>query len=202
MHKNAKILMVVGLLAGVMVMSTGCLFNLFQTARMVGAGNMAFTIGTGLMDVVPDGQPDWNLTPQARVTFGLSDAVDLGFQTGALVPLSTGDFGWMGAKGDLKLSIFDDPNSFSLAMGFGAGYGVEFLNWGLFGEIFFNVNSTLPVFLAYQPTIPLQAGGFAVWHHVAGGLVLPISDTTALILIVDYRNPELFCFGIALEIGF
>ncbi len=201
MRKRVRILMVVGLLAGVLVMSTGCLFNLFQTAKMIGAGNAAITLGTGLMDVIQDGDPNWNLTPQARLAFGLSDKIDLGMQTGALVPLSTGDFGWMGAKADLKFSVIDDPETFSLAMGFGAGYGVEFLNWGLFGEVLFNINSTLPLFLVYQPTIPLETGEFAVWHHIAGGLRLAISDTAALILMIDYRNP-LFSFGLAIEIGF
>ncbi len=183
------------------LMLSGCLFNIFQTARMIGAGNMAVTIGTGLMDIVVDEDPNWNLTPQARLTFGLSDTVNLGFQTGAMVPLSTGDFGWMGAKGDLTFSIIDDPESVSLAMGFGGGYGVEFLNWGVFGEILLNVNSTLPIFLAYQPTIPLQGDGFVIWHHIAGGLALPISETSTLILIVDYRN-GLYSFGLALEIAF
>ena len=200
MRRYGKILMVVGLLAGVLMMSTGCLFNLFQTARMLGAGNVALTVGTGLMDIIPDGEPQWNLTPQARLAFGLSDSVDLGFQTGALVPLSTGEFGWLGVKGDLKFSIMDDPETFSLAMGLGAGYGIEFLNVGVFGEVLFTVNSTFPIFLAYQPTIPLNGDGFALWHHIAGGLVLPLSETSALYLIVDYRSP-LFSFGVGFEMG-
>ncbi|MFC2077631.1 hypothetical protein ACFLTM_02355 [Candidatus Bipolaricaulota bacterium] len=201
MHKRVRILLAGGLLVCVLLTSTGCLFNLFQTARMLGAGNVAITIGTGLMDVIPDGEATWNLTPQARIAFGLSDSLDLGFQTGALVPLSTGDFGWMGAKADLKFSVMDDPETFSLAMGIGGGYSVEFLNWGVFGEVLFNINSTLPLFLVYQPTIPLEAAEFVLWHHIAGGLRLPISETAAIILIVDYRNP-LFSFGLAFEIGF
>ena len=201
MRKRVRIVLVAGLLGAVLLTSTGCLFNLFQTARMIGAGNAAITLGTGLMNILPDEDPNWNLTPQARLAIGLSDKIDLGMQTGALVPLSTGDFGWMGAKADLKFSVIDDPETFSLAMGFGAGYGLEFLNWGLFGEILFNINSTLPLFLVYQPTIPLEADGFVVWHHIAGGLRLTISETAALILIVDYRAP-LFSFGLAIEIGF
>ena len=201
MRKRAQIALVVGLMGAVLLTSTGCLFNLFQTAKMIGAGNAAITLGTGLMNILPGEDPNWNLTPQARLAIGLSDKIDLGMQTGALVPLSTGDFGWMGAKADLKFSVIDDPETFSLAMGFGAGYGVEFLNWGLFGEVLFNINSTLPLFLVYQPTIPLDAGEFAVWHHIAGGLRLAISDTAAILLIVDYRNP-LFSFGLAIEIGF
>jgi hypothetical protein len=201
MRRRVQVVWVVCLLGAVLLTSTGCLFNLFQTAKMIGAGNAAITLGTGLMNILPDEDPNWNLTPQARLAFGLSDKIDLGMQTGAMVPLSTGDFGWMGAKADLKFSVIDDPETFSLAMGFGAGYGVEFLNWGLFGEILFNINSTLPLFLVYQPTIPLEADGFAIWHHIAGGLRLAISDTAALILIVDYRNP-LFSFGLGIEIGF
>ena len=200
MRKPIRWIFCVGLIPATLLLS-GCLFNIFQTARMIGAGNMAVTIGAGLMDIVGDEDPNWNLTPQARLAFGLSDKIDLGFQTGAMVPLSTGDFGWMGAKGDLTFSILDDPETFSLAMGFGAGYGVEFLNWGLFGEVLFNVNATLPIFLAYQPTIPLQGESFALWHHVAGGLALPISETSTLILVVDYRN-GLYSFGLALEVGF
>lgn len=200
MNRRVRIALAVGLLAGVLLTSTGCLFNLFQTARMLGGGNVALTIGTGLMDIALDEGPNWNLTPQARIAVGLSDVVDLGFQTGALVPLSTGDFGWMGAKGDLKFSIFDDPASFSLAMGIGGGYALEFLDWGLFGEVLFTVN-TFPIFLAYQPTIPLGGEGFALLHHVAGGLALSISEKATVLLVVDYRD-GLFSFGIALEVGF
>jgi hypothetical protein len=200
MKKRIRLVLCLGLIPIALTLS-GCLFNIFQTARMLGAGNMAVTIGTGLMDIMGDEDPNWNLTPQARLAFGLSDTVDLGFQTGAMVPLSTGDFGWMGVKGDLTFSVFNDPETFSLAMGFGGGYGLEFLNWGLFGEILFNVNGTFPIFLAYQPTIPLLGEGLELWHHIAGGLALPISETSTLILVVDYRN-GLFSFGLALEIAF
>jgi hypothetical protein len=200
MRTRIRIVLAIGVVASAVFMN-GCLFNLFQTARMLGSGNVAITLGSGFMDVVPDDDADWALTPQARLAVGITDTIDFGMQTGAFVPLTTGDFGWLGAKGDLKFSIVDDPETFSLAMGFGAGYGAEFLNWGLFGEVLFDVNSTIPLFFVYQPTIPLQADSFAIWHHVAGGLKLRISPTTVLLLIVDYRNPQLFSFGLAIEIG-
>jgi len=205
MRRRVRILLLVGLLAGVLLTSTGCLFNLFQTARMLGAGNTAFTIGTGLMDPIQNGQADWSLTPQARFAVGVTDGIDFGLQTGAFVPLSTGDFGWLGLKGDFKFSILDDPETFSLAMGFGGGYGAEFLNWALFGTVLFDVNATIPIFLVYQPTIPLQAGTFTVWHHLAGGLRLTLSDSAAILLVIDYRSQlpgALFSFGIAIEMGF
>lgn len=201
MNRKLRLLLIVGVLTPTLLLS-GCLFNIFQTARMVGAGNVAITFGSGLLDPVVDGDPNWSLTPQVRLAVGLSDAAEFGMQTGALVPLSSGDFGWLGARGDFKFSIVDDPETFSLAMGFGAGYGLEYLNWGLFGEVFFNVNTVLPIFLTYQPTFPLQGEGFAIWHHIAGGLRLPISETAAVLIIVDYRNPELFSYGIGFEIAF
>ena len=188
------------LLVSVAMVLNGCLFNLFQTARMLGSGNVAVTIGSGLMDVSIDDDPAWALTPQARIGFGLSDKIDLGLQTGALVPLSTGDFGWLGAKGDLKFSVVDDPETFSLAMGVGAGNGIEFLGWGVFGEIFFDVNSVLPIFFAYQPTIPIS-GELTVLHHGAMGLRLKVSETASILLQVDVRDFQLFSFGLALEIG-
>ena len=202
MRKRLRVLLAVGLVLGVLLTSTGCLFNLFQTARMIGSGNAAITLGTGLINILPGEDPNWNLTPQVRLTFGLSDKVDLGMQTGALVPLSTGDFGWLGAKGDVKFSIVDDPETFSLAMGIGGGNGIEFFGWGLFAEVLFDVNATVPLFFVYQPTIPLSEEDFVLWHHVAGGLKLAISENAVLLLIADYRSPELFSFGLAIQIGF
>ena len=187
-------------MAAVLLASTGCLFNLFQTARMLGSGNVSLTVGTGVMNIAVEDNANWNLTPQARLAVGLSDKIDLGFQTGALVPLSTGDFGWLGVKGDLKFSILDDPESFSLAMGVGGGYSVEFLNWGVFGEVLFSAN-TFPVFLVYQPTLPIEAEGFVIRHHVAGGVALPISDTATVFLSVDVAG-GVVSFGLALEVGF
>jgi len=204
MRRAIRVVLLMGLLGGVLLLSTGCLFNIFQTARMLGAGNTALTIGTGLMDIdVDGGDPNWNLAPQARFAVGLSDTANLGFQTGALVPLSTGEFNWLGIKGDVTFAVVDDPETFSLALGLGAGYGIEFLNVGIFGEVLFSVNSTLPLFIVYQPTVPLNGNGFTLLHHVAGGLALPLSEKATILLVVDWRNGLLSpSYGIGIEIGF
>jgi len=205
MRRMIRVALAVVLLGGVLILSTGCLFNIFQTARMLGAGNTALTIGVGMMDIVTiDDGPNWNLTPQARLTFGLSDTVDLGIQTGALVPLSTGDFGWLGVKGDVLFSLVDDPEAFSFAVGIGAGYGLEFLNTAVFGEAIFSVNGSLPLTIVYQPTVPLT-GAFTVLHHISGGLELPISETASIFLVVDVRPQEprmLVSYGLGFQIGF
>jgi len=201
MRTRIRIVLAVGVVAAAVFMN-GCLFNLFQTAKLVGAGNVALTIGAGLMDISIDETNLWTVAPQARLTFGLSDVVDLGFQTGVMLSLADGTPSWMGAIGDLKFSLFADPEAFSLSLGFGGGYGVEFLGWGLFGEVLFDSNlKVLPIFIVYQPTIPLAGGEFVIWHHLAGGLKLTISETTRLLLQVDFRAP-LISFGFAVDIAF
>ena len=102
---------------------SGCLFNMFQTARMVSSGDVSFLPGTGVMDIGINDTSNWILTPQARVSFGLSGTANLGLQTGATLPMSGGDLGWLGLRGDVKFSVVDDPETVSLALGVGVGYG-------------------------------------------------------------------------------
>ena len=201
MKRRLRVLLAVGLLIPVMLMS-GCLFNIFQTAKMVQSGDMSVLIGSGLMDVGIDESSAWVVTPQARLAFGLSDKINLGLHTGVLISLSAGgEPGWMGLAGDLKFSIVDNPESISLAFGFGGGYGIHFLNWGVFGGLYLDLN-VFPLFFAYQPTIPLGGEEFAVWHDVAIGMALNLSDKARLIIEADTRNLALFSFGIGFEISF
>ena len=192
-----------GLATLVATLSTGCLFDFLQTARTAGGGNLAFTIGAGILMLQGDGTTtNLSATPQARLTLGLADAVDLGLQTGALIPFSSGDPGWLGAIGDLKFRLFDEPDAFALALGFGGCYSVEYGGWGLFGEVFFDSNlRVLPIYFVYQPGIPLVADSFTVFHHLAGGLKLQLSDHARILLQADYRTGILSC-GLAFEVGF
>ncbi len=203
MAKRVRVLTVVSLLACVLVTSTGCLLNLFQTARTLGAGNVALTIGSGLFDLdLDEVDSDYYLTPQARLAIGLADGVDLGFHTGFLVPLEGGDAGWFGATGDLKFALFDGPDSFALALGFGGGYSLEALGWEAFGEVFFDSNVRfLPIFFAYQPHVVLVEG-FGLIHHFAGGLKLRLSEKARLLVQVDYNSYTFVSLGLALEIEF
>lgn len=196
-----RLVLVLGLAALVAVLCTGCLFNIFQTARTVGAGNLALTIGAGLLSVQVEDTTTTSITPQARLALGLGNGVDLGLQTGAMVPLSGGDLGWLGAIGDLKFRLFDERDSFALAMGFGGGYGIEYVGWGVFGEILFDSNVRLfPVFFAYQPSVPL-GGDFTVLHHLAAGVKLRLSNQARILLQTDYRT-GIWSLGLALEVGF
>ena len=201
MKRTYRLLLVGALLVPTILLS-GCLFNIFQTAKMVQSGETAVLIGAGVMNITgaPE-DPAWVLTPQARMTFGLSDTVNLGLHTGAMVALGTGEPGWLGASGDLKFSLFSNPDSISLAAGFGGGYGMHFVGWGVFGEIFLDLN-VFPLFFAYQPMVPLTGEGFALWHDVAVGLALELSEKARLIIQVDTRNLALFSYGVAFEISF
>lgn len=201
MQRYVRRIVCLGLVSATLLLS-GCLFNIFQTARLVRSGDVALVVGTGLLNIsVDDEEPLWTATPQARVTFGLSDRVNLGLQTGVAVPLTSGSVGWMGASGDVKFSIFDDPHSFSLAAGVGAGSNIELLGWGVFGEVFLDSNlRALPIFIVYQPTVPLAGENLAVWHHLAVGLKLRLSERARFLLQVDLRAP-LLSFGFAVDIG-
>lgn len=201
MKRRLRVLLALGLVVPMMLLS-GCLFNIFQTAKMVQSGDMSVLIGSGLMPITIGTDTSWSLTPQARLAFGLSNSINLGLHTGALISLSAGgEPGWMGVAGDLKFSIVDNPESISLALGFGGGYGIHFVTWGVFGEVFLDLN-VFPLFFAYQPTIPLGGEGFVVWHDVAIGMALALSEKARLIIQVDTRNLALFSYGMGFEISF
>ncbi len=186
----------------VATLSTGCLFNVFQTARTVGGGNLALTFGTGLLMFQSDSTTNYSVTPQARLAVGLSDAVDVGLQTGALIPLTSGDPSWLGAIGDLKFRLFDQPDAFALALGFGGGYSVEYLGWGVFGEVFFDSNlRVLPIFFSYQPGLGFGGDSVTLLHHLTGGLKLKLSDQARVLLQADYRS-GLLSVGLAVEVAF
>ncbi len=201
MKKKARWLMV-GALLGTMFLLSGCFFNIFQTASTVGAGNVALTVGTGALQMTIGNNSSWMLIPQARLTVGLADNIDLGVTTGALVSLNGGSPGWLGAEGDLKFGLFDEPDAFAAAIGFGGGYTFIMGGWGAFGEIIFNSNlRVLPIFIAYRPIVPFGADDLTIFHQLAGGLRLRISPQAALYLQADSLN-GLISVGVGLEIVF
>ena len=200
MKRRFRVILAIGLVIPTILMS-GCLFNAFQTAKMLQSGDMSVLIGSGLMDISVENAPLWALTPQARLNFGLSDTVNLGLHTGALISLSTGEPGWLGAAIDLKFSLVNNPESISLSAGFGGGYGLHFLGLGAFGQVFLDLN-VFPLYFAYQPTVPLNGEGLLLWHDVTIGMPLVLSETARLIVQVDTRNLVLISYGIGFEISF
>jgi len=203
MYKRIRWMLCVGLIPATLLLS-GCLLNVFHTAKTLGSGNVALTVGSGLFDLnfLSESDSTYCLTPQARLAIGLADGVDLGVQTGFLVPIETGDFGFLGATGDLKFSLFDEPGAFALSLGFGGGFSLEVLGWDVFGQILLDSNiKVLPLFIAYQPHIALVEG-FALIHHFAGGLILPLSDQVRLFVQADYNSYTYVSYGLALEVEF
>jgi hypothetical protein len=201
MKRTFRVFLAVGVVVP-MILLSGCLFNAFQTAKMLQSGDMSVVIGTGLMDLSVVEGSAWALSPQARLNFGLSDTVNLGLHTGALVSLASGEPAWLGVAADLKFSFVNNPESISLSGGFGASYGMVSVGLGVFGEFFLDLN-VFPLFFAYKPMIPFGGEGFTVIHDMSIGMPLVLSETARLILQVDIRNLALFLsYGIGFEISF
>jgi len=65
MKIRARVIAAVVLLLS-MVLLTGCFFNIFQTARTVGAGNVALTLGVAVMNLAGEGDYYRVITPQGK----------------------------------------------------------------------------------------------------------------------------------------
>jgi len=143
---------------------------------------------------------NWMLTPQGRISIGLADNVDLGVRSGGMFSFTTGELGFLGAVGDIKVSLFHNPELFSLALGFGGGYSMGMFGWGLEGSVYLDSNVRfLPIYFVYRPLFPLAGDGVTVLHQLGGGLHLILSETTRLLIEVDYWQ-GILSFGISLEI--
>jgi hypothetical protein len=180
---------------------SGCLLNVFQTAKTLGEGNVALTIGSGLFDMsLIETESLYFLTPQARLAVGLADGIDLGAQTGLLVPFGEGEVVWPGATGDVKFALFDDPELFALSLAVGGGFSLETLGFDAFVTLFLDSNVRfLPLFVLYQPHVAL-AEGFALIQHFAGGLKLRLSDRVRLLVQADYNSYTYVSYGLAVEV--
>jgi len=198
--RKTRLLLVTSLALAVVMMS-GCYFNVFQTARTIGAGNVAISIGSGIVGVTVGNNSSLVFTPQARLTVGLSDGVDLGLQSGLMVDTS-GTPSFLGAMGDIKLSLLHDPQLFSLALGVGGGYSSGLLGWGIEGSVYFDSNIVfLPIYAVYRPILPLSGNNLQLLHQFAGGLHLDLSDSVRILLELDWWS-GVWGVGISLDIVF
>ena len=197
-HRTRAVLAVAILLSAGLL--TGCFFNIFQTARTVGQGNVALGIGAAALNMVIGDDNNWMLTPQGRISIGLADNVDLGVRSGGMFSFTSGELGFLGAVGDIKVSLFHDPELLSLALGFGGGYSMGMFGWGLEGSVYLDSNIwILPIYFVYRPLFPLTGDGVTVLHQLGGGLHLTLSENTRLLIEVDYWQ-GILSFGISLEI--
>lgn len=202
MLTRAKLTAALVLVVAVGLLSTGCFLNVFQTARTLGKGNVALNLGMAAMNIAIGEDNNWMFTPQGRLSVGIADGIDLGVRSGVMFGLDTGELGFLGVVGDIKVSLFAQPEGFALSLGFGGGYSPGMIGWGLEGSIY--VDSTLqylPVYFVYRPLFPLGGDGFTIQHQLAGGLHLMLSPTTRLLIEVDSWG-GLLSAGIGLEILF
>jgi len=199
MKHATRLVGVMGVLA-LLVLLSGCFFNVFQTAQTVGAGHVALTLGAAAMNIAVQQQNSLIFTPQGRLTVGLSDNVDLGIQSGAMVG-TDGSAGFLGAIADLKARIVNIENGFALALGIGGGYSPGLVGWGLEGAVYLDSNVRfLPIYVVYRPMLPLAGQQLAVSSQVAVGLALRLSPVSRLLLEADWWN-GLPSVGAALEVS-
>jgi len=188
----------------ILFLLSGCLMNVFHTASTLGSGHVALTVGSGLFDLnlLSESESVYCLTPQARLAVGLTDSIDLGLQTGLLVPIEAGDVGFFGVTGDVKFALIDEPDLFALSLGFGGGFSLEALGLDAFALVLLDSHlKLLPLFVVYQPHFALSEG-FALIHHVAGGLKLRLSDRVRILIQADINSFTYVSYGLAFEVAF
>jgi len=198
-HRLRSLAIVCLLLAAFLL--SGCYFNILQTARTVGAGKVALTVGSGVLNLAAPGDYNWIFTPQDRITIGLADNVDIGVQSGMMIG-PTEEPSFLGVVGDLKIGLVQDPESLSFAIGVGGGYQPGLLGWGVEASVYLDSNLRfLPIFFVYRPMCLLDADPLTIIHHLGGGLHLDLSDHARILIEVDSWNGVLGG-GISLDIIF
>ena len=198
MRRRLRVLLAVGLAIPLILLS-GCLFNIFQTAKTIGDGNLGLLIGSGLL--VPGAEI---VTPQAKLIFGVSDTVDFGIQTGGMFSFDGELAGWLGASADLKVSLFSDPESLALALGMGAAYNNSWESWSAFLSLYLDSNVPfLPLYAAYRPSVtlrtPQEGESIQILSQFAVGIALPISEKVRLLIEFDIQADSFNSIGIGFE---
>ena len=189
---------------------TGCLFNFLQTARTIGAGEAALTLGLG---AIMNAEYVAYLAPQGRLTVGMTEGIDLGFQSGVRIGMgpAAGDVKFLGAVGDLKFSLLDGPQLL-MAAGVGGGYSHDAYRdkngWGLslsaYCEPVFPHLFDLSCCAGYRLHLPLgesDESDRVPRHQLAFSISFILNDQARLILEFN-RLPfeDLTSLGLAVEV--
>lgn len=179
---------------------SGCYLSVFQTAQALKEGEVMFTLGAAYHSFTWDEDVLSSLVPQLRLAVGVADGVELGVHTGTMLSLLSWESAFLGVLADLKVSLWDEPEAFALALSLGGGWGVLTGGWGLSGGVYFDSNArVLPIYFAYRPFFSLQEQEFA--HQFAFGLKLDLSPTSRLLLEAD-NFLGLWSLGLALLVTF
>jgi len=189
---------------------TGCFFNFLQTARTIGSGEAALTLGLG---AIMNAEYIAYLTPQGRFTVGMTEGIDLGFQSGVRIGMgpAAGDVKFLGAVGDLKFSVLDEPQLL-MAVGAGGGYSHDAYRdkngWGLslsaYCEPVFSHLLDLSCCAGYRLHLPLGKSDDSdgrVRHQLALSISFILSDQARLIVELNgLPFEDLYSLGLALEV--
>lgn len=191
MRRWVKFALVVGVLGAAFFLS-GCFFNALETARVLRQGDVALTLGLGFLNLDPrplEEKANPILTPQVRLAAGITDGLELSLHSGLMVSPTAEQPGFMGAVGNLKASLVDDPQTISLAVGFGGGWSLPMAGWGLQASLYLDSDlGLLPIYLIYRPIFPLGGDEFTIWNQLVVGLHLKLSKGARLLLEVDSFN--------------
>jgi len=208
MKRMFRVVLAVGIVIPLILLS-GCLFNVFQTARTIGEGNLGLLVGSGLL--IPGAQI---VTPQARLVFGVSDSVDFGMQTGGMFSFDGEVADWLGASADLKISLFDNPESLALSLGLGAAYNNGLVGpdpqldgsgyWSAFASLYLDSNVPfLPLYASYRPSVilrsPQSGESIQILNQFTVGIAFPVSDKFRLLIELDMQAVTFNSFGIGFE---
>jgi len=191
------------------LLTVGCYMTNMTTARTVGAGKVGLTAGVGVMPFAVDSDSDDILDfdtdvlliePQTRLDIGLSDAVDLGFQTGLMLVSGAEGFGWLGALADVKWAFLDDPDSVTFSLGGGAG--VTLAGGVVEAHLFFDSNVPfLPFYAAVKPRLAIGEGvGFI--YDLSAGIHVEFSQNFRLIADWTTFTFALHTFGLGVQFIF
>ncbi len=190
---SGKVAFFLGVLALPLLLG-GCYLNLFQTARTLDRGQVLFGLGVGMVGITLGEEQGFFYSPQAQLGIGLADGLQLTLQAGALATLGDSPgIQFAGASGELKFRLFDEPDAFALALGFGGGWGVSYFGWAIHGSVYFDSNAPLlPIYFAWRPFVSFggaDEGAPAGFGSIfAGGLRLAFSESAALLLELDYHS--------------
>jgi hypothetical protein len=197
------------LILPVLLLAVGCYMTNLSTARTVGSGKVGLTAGAGVIpfsvesgsDDILDFDTDVVLTlPQTRLDIGLSDAVDLGFQTGLMLVSGAEGFGWLGALADVKWAVVDDPDSVTLSWGGGVGW----MFWGgvLEAHLFLDSNVPfLPFYAAVKPRLTIGEGA-GLGYDLSAGIHVEFSEDFRLVADWTTFAFTMHSFGLGVQFIF
>ena len=112
--RNSRLIEIAAFLIVVMLSTSGCFFNVFQTAEPIPPGTFMLTGGASALEYIGI----LYMTQQLHARYGISEGLDIGARIGSYLPVSNGSLELMGVVTDIKYQLLKQP---SVALGIGLG---------------------------------------------------------------------------------